>query len=107
VCDMSELLHSVKWYSTSPPSVYELVLVNLLTNNICLTKGYLSKCVLNVTTLENPSLSIKLNNPLVRDDFLSWNVFVSSVPALPLRLDVPVVVSAEVSAPPTLQPLST
>lgn len=75
VCDMSEFLHSVKWSSSSPPSVYELVLVNLLMNKMCFTKDYLSKCVLNVTTLENPSLTINLNNPLVKDNFLSWNSF--------------------------------
>jgi hypothetical protein len=75
VCEMSEFLHSVKWSSASPPSLYELVLVNLFNNNICLSKEYLSKCVLNVITLENPSLSINLRNPLVKDNFVSWNVF--------------------------------
>jgi len=91
VCDMSEFLHSVKWESFSPPSVYELVLVNLLINGICLSKKFLSECFLNVTTLENPSLTIKLKNPLVRDDFVSWNVF---VPLEPVRLNVPVFVTA-------------
>ena len=78
VCELSELFHSVKWSSSSlKPSVYELVLVNLFTNNICLSKDYLAKCVLNVITLENPSLSVKMSNPLVKDDFVSWNVFSS------------------------------
>jgi hypothetical protein len=30
---------------------------------------------LNVTTLENPSLTINLSNPLVKDDFVSWRFF--------------------------------
>ena len=75
ICDMSELFHSVKWSSSLKPSVYELVLVNLFTNNICLSKDYLAKCVMNVITLENPSLSFKMSNPLVKDDFVSWSVF--------------------------------
>jgi hypothetical protein len=76
VCELSELFHSVKWSSSSlKPSVYELVLVNLFNNNICLSKDYLAKCVLNVITLENPSLSVKMSNPLVKDDFVSWSVF--------------------------------
>ena len=75
VCDMSEFLHSVKWSSASPPSVYELVLVNILINGLCVSKEYLSTCVLNVTTLENPSLTINLSNPLVKDDFVSWRFF--------------------------------
>lgn len=78
ICDMSELFHSVKWSSSLRPSVYELVLVNLFTNNICLSKEYLSNCILNVITLENPSLSFKMSNPLVKDDFVSWSVFSSS-----------------------------
>jgi hypothetical protein len=83
ICDMSDFFHSVKWSSSASsaslrPSVYELVLVNLFNNNICLSKDYLSKCVLNVITLENPSLSFKMSNPLVKDDFVSWNVFSSS-----------------------------
>jgi hypothetical protein len=73
VCEMSEFLHSVRW--TSAPSVYEFVLVNTLLSKICLSKEYLSTCSLNVTTLENPSLSIKLGDPLVKDDFVSWNLF--------------------------------
>ena len=52
VCELSELFHSVKWSASSlKPSVYELVLVNLFNNNICLSKDYLAKCVLNVVTL--------------------------------------------------------
>ena len=113
ICDMSEFLHSVKWGHFCGPSVYELVLVNLLMNRLSLSKEFLSKCVLNVTTLENPSLSIKMSNPLVRDDFISWNVFVPAVPALPLRLDVPAsgaspaFAEADATASPTLEPLST
>jgi len=75
VCDMSEFFHSVKWSASSQPSVYELVLVKLSMSSICLSKNFLSKCVLNIITLENPSLSIKLNNPLVKDDFVSWKSF--------------------------------
>lgn len=94
VCDMSEFLHAVKWASSSPPSVYELVLTNLLINRMCLSKEYLSKCVLNVTTLENPSLTIKLSNPLVRDNFISWNVFSPLEFSPPIRLNIPVFVTA-------------
>lgn len=97
VCDMSEFFHAVKWASSSPPSVYELVLTNLLINRMCLSKEYLSKCVLNVTTLENPSLTIKMNNPLARDNFISWNVFSPLEPSRPITLSVPVFVTAPVA----------
>ena len=76
VCDMSDFLHSVKWNSSSAPSVYEFVLVNTLLSKLCLSKEYLSNCVLNVTTLQNPLISIALSNPLAKEDFLTWNVFV-------------------------------
>jgi hypothetical protein len=75
VCDMSELLHSVKWSSVFSPTVYELVLVNLLVNKICISTEFLSTCVLNVTTLENPFLEIKMSNPLVKNNFTSWTAF--------------------------------
>jgi hypothetical protein len=74
VCDMSEFFHLVKWPSYGPPSIYELVLVQTLLSGLCLSKEFLSTCVLNVTTLEY-SFSVKLNNPLVKDDFISWSVF--------------------------------
>ena len=99
VCELSELFHSVKWSASSlKPSVYELVLVNLFNNNICLSKDYLAKCVLNVITLENPSLSVKMSNPLVKDDFVSWSVFTEA----PL-----VEAEAEAQAEPEVVPLST
>jgi hypothetical protein len=98
VCELSELFHSVKWSSSSlKPSVYELVLVNLFNNNICLSKDYLAKCVINVITLENPSLSVKMSNPLVKDDFVSWSVFSSEAP----------LVEAGAEVEPEVVPLST
>jgi hypothetical protein len=102
VCDMSHFLHSVKWESNSPPSVYELVLVNTLLSKICLSKQFLATCVLNVTTLENPLVCVKLNNPSVRDDFLSWNVFLppSSPRGAPApETSAPVAVASLSSAP--------
>jgi hypothetical protein len=88
VCEMSEFFHSVKWSSSSlKPSVYEFVLVNLFNNNMCLSEEYLSKCVLNVITLENPSLSISLSNPLAKNDFVSWDLF---SPVEPSEPEVPV-----------------
>ena len=78
ICDMSEFLHSVKWTSASAsaPSVYEFVLVNTFLSKMCLSEEYLSNCILNVTTLQIPLVSIQLSNPLAKDDFLSWSVFV-------------------------------
>jgi len=100
VCELSELFHSVKWSASSlKPSVYELVLVNLFNNNICLSKDYLAKCVLNVITLENPSLSVKMSNPLVKDDFVSWSVFSSEAPLVEAE--------AQAQAEPEVVPLST
>ena len=92
ICEMSEFFHSVKWSASSSlkPSLYEFVLVNLFNNNMCLSKDFLSKCVLNVITLENPSLSINLRNPLVKDDFVSWNLFSDVTPLEPEPLEASV-----------------
>ena len=105
VCDMSQLFHSVKWSASSSlkPSVYEFVLVNLFNNNICLSKEYLAKCVLNVITLENPSLSVKMSNPLVKDDFVSWSVFSSESPLVEAEAEA----EAEAEVEEEVVPLST
>ena len=104
VCDMSDFLHSVKWPSNSPPSVYELVLVNTLLHKVCLSKEYLSKCALHVTTLENPFLSIKLSNPLMKDDFISWNLFAPVYPVPIVPPSITPVKTASIVAPPLVAP---
>jgi hypothetical protein len=72
VCDMSELFHSVSW--NFAPSLYELVIVNTLMNKIVVSEEYLNGCVLNVTTLTHPSLSIKMSSSVVKEPFSSWDV---------------------------------
>lgn len=72
VCDMSHLFHSVSW--SLAPSLYELVLINTLMNKIVISEEYLNGCVLNVTTLTHPSLSIKMSSTLVKEPFSSWDV---------------------------------
>ena len=106
ICEMSEFFHSVKWTASSSlkPSVYEFVLVNLSNNNMCLSEEYLSSCVLNVITLENPSLSISMSNPLVKDDFVSWNLF---SPVEPSESEVPVASDAVASEAVASETLST
>ena len=105
VCDMSDFLHSVKWPSNSAPSVYELVLVNTLLHKVCLSKEYLSKCILHVTTLDNPFLSIKLSNPLMKDDFISWNVFAPVYPVPIIPPSITPVKNPPLVEPPLVEPV--
>jgi hypothetical protein len=78
VCDMSELFHSVSW--NFAPSLYELVITNTLMNKIVVSEEYLNGCVLNVTTLTHPSLSLKMSSPVVKEPFSSWDVIYQCAP---------------------------
>lgn len=85
ICDMSEFFHAVRWSGGDcSPSLYEMVLVNLLTNNKIVSDEVLSKYVLNVITIDNPSLTVQLSSEAAKKPFLGWNVCHPVAPAAPV-----------------------
>lgn len=75
ICDMSEFFHAVRWSASAEeaPSLYEMVLVNLLADNKIISDEVLSAYVLNVITIDNPSLSVPLSSDAAKKPFLGWN----------------------------------
>lgn len=68
--DMSSFLYSVKWYSTgSAPSLYELVLLFLLHEKICLSTDMLSSYTLVVMTSDAVEYNIEMNSPMATQSF--------------------------------------
>ena len=91
VCDMSEFFHSVRWSCASSasseeaPSLYEMVLMNLLANNKIVCDKVLSSYVLNVITIDNPSLTLPLSSEAAKKPFLGWNCCHPTSPSPPLN----------------------
>ena len=73
VLDISETLHNISWNST--PSLYEMVLVSFLSKGILINQENMNTYVLNVTTLEYPTLKICLMHPAVKEEFAGWEAF--------------------------------
>ena len=96
VCNMSHFFHSVRW--TVAPSLREFVLVNMLQEKIIASDVYLNECVLNVVTLSNPSLNIKLSSATVNEPFVSWSQYDADAP--PAELDETASASAASAALP-------
>ena len=73
--DMSSFLYSVKWYasaSASAPSLYEIVLLFLLHEKVCLSADMLSSYTLNVLTSDADEHVIELNSPLAKQSFRAF-----------------------------------
>jgi len=66
--DMSSFLYSVKWYS-SAPSLYELVLLFLLHEKVCLSAVMLESYTLIVLTSDAEEHTIELGLPLAKQSF--------------------------------------
>jgi hypothetical protein len=66
--DLSSFFYSVKWYS-SAPSLYELVLLYLLHNKICLSTDMLNSYTLTLLTSDAEEHSIDMNSPLAKQSF--------------------------------------
>jgi len=62
VIDATEFFHSLRWPEDSPPSLYEMILVLLLTNGILIKEEVLLTYSLHVMTIEEPDLVIPLND---------------------------------------------
>ena len=71
--DCTEFFHNIRW--TDAPSIYEIVLIFLLSNDIIMKDESFVGNSLRVMTLENPDLSIKLNNPKAKEVFSTWTAF--------------------------------
>jgi hypothetical protein len=73
VLDISEILHKITWNSV--PTLYEMVLVSLLTKDILINEDVMNTYVLSLTTLDYPNLVIPLTHPAVKDEFAGWDVY--------------------------------
>jgi len=77
ICDMSEFLQNVKWSASSTeerPSLYEMVLVNMLLNNaMIVSKSVMDTYVLNVVTVDDPALSIPMSSLVAVRPFQGWS----------------------------------
>jgi hypothetical protein len=71
--DCTEFFHNIRW--ADAPSIYELVLIFLLSKDIIMKDESFLGNSLHVMTLENPDLSIKLNNPKAKEVFSTWSAF--------------------------------
>ena len=70
VADVSEFFQSISLEAT--PSLYEIVLVSFLCNNILLTQDELETYTLRVMTTDIDTLDISLNSTKAKEDFVSW-----------------------------------
>ena len=77
ICDMSDFLQNVKWSASSTedrPSLYEMVLVNMLLNNsMIVSKDVMDTYVLNVVTVDEPALSIPMSSSVAVRPFEGWS----------------------------------
>lgn len=77
ICDMSDFLQNVKWSASSDeerPSLYEMVLVNMLLNNsMIVSKDVMDTYVLNVVTVDEPALSILMSSLVAVRPFQGWS----------------------------------
>jgi hypothetical protein len=85
VADVSEFFQSISWEGFSlegfslegfslegAPSLYEIVLLSFLRNNILLTQDELETYTLRVMTIDIDTLDISLNSTKAKEDFVSW-----------------------------------
>ena len=70
VADVSEFFQSISLESA--PSLYEIVLLSFLRNNILLTQDELETYTLRVMTIDIDTLDISLNSTKAKEDFVSW-----------------------------------
>lgn len=70
VADVSEFFQSISLEAT--PSLYEIVLLSFLRNNILLTQDELETYTLRVMTIDIDTLDIYLNSTKAKEDFVSW-----------------------------------
>ena len=70
--DLSSFFYSVKWYLTTPspaPSLYELVLLYLLHEKICVSTNTIDSYTLTVLTSDADEHVIEMNSPLAKQSF--------------------------------------
>ena len=73
ILDCTEFFHNIRW--ADPPTIYEVVLIFFLSKDLIMKEEVFLENSLKVMTLENPDLSIKLNNPKVKEVFSTWAAF--------------------------------
>ena len=70
--DLSSFLYSVKWGSVAP-SLYELVLLYLLHEKICLSIDMLDLCSLNILTSDADEHVVEMNSVLAKQSFRGFS----------------------------------
>lgn len=73
VLDISETMHKISW--NSAPSLYEMILVSLLTKDILIREEIMRTYNLSITTIDSPDLNIPLTHDLIKEPFTNWSVY--------------------------------
>uniref|UniRef100_A0A6C0KPN9 Uncharacterized protein n=1 Tax=viral metagenome TaxID=1070528 RepID=A0A6C0KPN9_9ZZZZ len=75
--DMSSFFHEVSWSGDADlaPSLYEIVLLFLLTNDILFTVESMKGFSLEVLTADSKEYTVLLNSPAALENFKSWTIF--------------------------------
>ena len=67
--DVTEFFHTLRWEES--PTLYEVVLVFFLTNGILLSELEISKCSLEVMTVDGV-FNVSLDSPMAKEPFTKW-----------------------------------
>jgi hypothetical protein len=83
VSDATEFFHNIRW-SEIAPSVYEIVLLFFLLQDLVFPKELLSSYALRVMTIDAETLDIPLNNSKAFDAFSGWSKWAPLVARAPV-----------------------
>jgi hypothetical protein len=86
VHDLSSFFYSVKWYATGP-SLYELVLLYLMHERICVTTSIVNSFSLTVLTSDAEEHTIEMNSALARQSFRGFTEGLSKATTEGLKVD--------------------
>jgi len=70
--NLSSFLYKVSWLESNPPSLYELVLLSLMSDKMYIPHSVLADCSLAILTSEADELIIPLNSELAKKPFRGW-----------------------------------
>jgi hypothetical protein len=72
--DLSSTFHNIRWNGNDAvnPSLYEIVIIHCLSNNLVFTDEQLSSFTLKVLTAESKDVSVELCSSQSRAPFVGW-----------------------------------
>jgi hypothetical protein len=72
--DLSSTFHNIRWNgnNTVNPSLYEIVIIHCLSNNLVFTDEQLSSFTLKVLTAESKDVTVELRSSQSRAPFVGW-----------------------------------